>query len=521
MQNISFEEAAAKGMVLAWHAARAPDRMALWSEKGERRFSDLNAQTNRLVRALRGAGLRAGDGVALLCSNRPEFVETVSACQRAGFRLTPVNWHLTPPEVAYIVDNCEAAAFIAEDRFTASALAGASAASKLRIKLAVGGAIEGFVSYDALLAREAGRDIEDPVLGSQMLYTSGTTGHPKGVFRGTAPVASSLFAKMMETATFDGAADVAVVTGPLYHAAPLSLNLSLPLANGVGVVLMDKWDAEETLRLVDKHRVTHTHVVPTMLHRILQLPKDARAKYDLSSLRWILHGAAPCPVHVKQETIAWLGPVVFEYYGATEGGGVFIEPRAWLDKPGSVGKPTAGVVMQIQDENGKELPACEIGTVYFKAPDVGRFSYFKAPEKTAGAYRGDFYTMGDLGYVDPEGFLFLTGRSAEVIISGGVNIYPAEIDQEILKHPAVKDVATVGVPSKDWGEEVKAVVQLNDGHRPDDALAKEILDFAAARLAAYKRPRSIDFADDLPRLTTGKIVRRTVRDKYWEGTKKI
>lgn len=518
---MSFEEAASRGMVLAWHAQQAPDRRAVSSERGERSFSELNAQANRLVRALRGAGVRAGDGVALLCSNRPEFVETVSACQRAGFRLTPVNWHLTPPEVAYVVNNCEAVAFIAEARFASSALLAASQSAKLRTKLAVGGPIEGFAPYDVLVGRESGQDIDDPILGGQMLYTSGTTGHPKGVFRGSAPVASSLFAKMVETAKFNGASDVAVVTGPLYHAAPLSLNLSLPLANGVGVILMDKWDAEETLRLVDKHRVTHTHVVPTMLHRILLLPQDVRAKYDLSTLRWILHGAAPCPVHVKQETIEWLGPVVFEYYGATEGGGVFVAPDEWLRKPGTVGKPTTGVVLQIQDENASELPPGEIGTVYFKAPEIGRFEYFKSPDKTASAYRGDFYTMGDLGYVDPDGFLFLTGRSAEVIISGGVNIYPAEIDQEILKHPAVRDVAVVGVPSKDWGEEVKAVVQLNDAYRPSDALAKDILDFAAARLAAFKRPRSVDFTADLPRLTTGKIVRRTVRDRYWIGEKKI
>ncbi len=521
MQKMSFEEAASKGMVLAWHARQAPDRRAVSSERGERSFSELNAQANRLVRALRGAGVCAGDGVALLCSNRPEFVETVSACQRAGFRLTPVNWHLTPPEVAYVVNNCEAVAIIAEARFASSALLAASQSAKLRTKLAVGGPIEGFAPYDILVGREFGQDIDDPVLGGQMLYTSGTTGHPKGVFRGSAPVASSLFAKMVETAKFNGAADLAILTGPLYHAAPLALNLSLPLANGVGVILMDKWDAEETLRLVDKHRITHTHVVPTMLHRILLLPKDVRVKYDLSTLRWILHGAAPCPVHVKQETIEWLGPVVFEYYGATEGGGVFVDPDEWLRKPGTVGKPTTGVVLQIQDESARELPPGEIGTVYFKAPETGRFEYFKSPDKTASAYRGDFYTMGDLGYVDPDGFLFLTGRSAEVIISGGVNIYPAEIDQEILKHPAVKDVAVVGVPSKDWGEEVKAVVQLNDAYRPSDALAKEILDFAAARLAAFKRPRSVDFTDDLPRLTTGKIVRRTVRDRYWIGEKKI
>ncbi len=521
MLRMSFEDAAANGMVVAWHAARAPDRLAISSERGDCTFSELNAQANRLAELLRGAGLVPGDGVALLCANRPEFVETVIACQRAGFRLTPVNWHLTADEVAYIVENCEAKAFVADAHLAAAAIQAASATSGLHVKLAVGGPIKGFASYDTLMARESGKNVPNPILGSQMLYTSGTTGHPKGVYRGSAPPASSLFAKMVETAQFSGADDISVVTGPLYHAAPLSLNLLLPLSAGVHTLLMDKWDAEAMLRLVDQHRVTHTHVVPTMLNRLLQLTPSIRSKYEASSLRWVLHGAAPCPVHVKQAALEWLGPVLFEYYGATEGGGVFIEPAEWLNKPGSVGRPTAGVVMQIQDENGKELPQGEVGTVYFEAPATGRFEYFKAPEKTASVYRGAFYTMGDLGYVDEDGFLFLTGRSAEVIISGGVNIYPSEIDQEVLQHPAVKDVATVGVPNPDWGEEVKAVVQLNQGYEPNEALAQEILAFAAARLATYKRPRTVDFADDLPRLETGKIVRRTVRDRYWQGEKKI
>ena len=521
MLRMTFEDAAAKGMVVAWHAARKPDRLAISSERGDRTFSELNAQANRLVGVLRGAGLMPGDGVALLCVNRPEFVETVMACQRAGFRLTPVNWHLTADEVAYIVENCEAKAFVADAGLAAAAVQAGRTAPTLRIKLAAGGPIEGFASYDTLIARESGENVHDPVPGSQMLYTSGTTGHPKGVYRGSAPAASSLFTKMVETAQFNGAGDVSVVTGPLYHAAPLSLNLLLPLSAGVHTLLMDKWDAEEMLRLIDRHRITHTHVVPTMLNRLLQLTPGVRAKYDVTSLRWVLHGAAPCPVHVKKATLEWLGPVVFEYYGATEGGGVFIEPAEWLNKPGSVGRPTTGVVMQIQDEGGKELPQGDVGTVYFEAPATGRFEYFKAPEKTASVYRGAFYTMGDLGYLDEDGFLFLTGRSAEVIISGGVNIYPSEIDQEVLQHPAVKDVATVGVPNQDWGEEVKAVVQLNQGYEPNAALAEEILDFAAARLAAYKRPRTVDFTDDLPRLETGKIVRRTVRDRYWQGEKKI
>ena len=515
------ETAAAVGMTLAWHAREAPQRMALATPESSITFSQLNEATNRLVRALRAGGLKAGDGVALLVSNRFEFVETVAACARAGFRLTPINWHLTGAEVGYIVDNCEAKAFIADARFAKSAIEAAAMAPALQVKLAVGGAIDGFSDYGQATASQSGEDIPDPELGSQMLYTSGTTGHPKGVYRKTAPPLSPLVVKLRDTAAFDPSTDVALVTGPLYHAAPLALNLSFPLNSGVGVVLMDKWDAAETLRLVAEHRVTHTHMVPTMFHRMLQLPEEVKAAHDLSCLRWVLHGAAPCPTHVKQETIDWLGPVLFEYYAATEGGGIFAEPGEWLAKPGTVGRALAGVSCQVHDEEGRELPAGEIGTIYFEAPEQGRFEYFKAPEKTAGAYRGDFYTMGDMGYVDEQGYMFLTGRSAELIISGGTNIYPAEIDQEFLKHPAVHDVATIGVPNEEWGEEVKAVVQLNEGYEPDAAMAKTLLDFAAGHLASYKRPRSIDFADDLPRLPTGKIVRRIVRDKYWDSGKKI
>jgi len=516
----SREDAAAAGMVVAWHAAQAPDRPAIVSEAGNRTYGELNAQANRLVRALRRAGLKAGDAVALLCSNRPEFVETVAACARGGFRLTPVNWHLKGSEVAYIVDNCEAKAFVADARFPASAGDASAAAKGLVVKLAVGGALPGFTAYDTALAAEDGADLADPVLGTQMMYTSGTTGHPKGVYRRQAAPLSPLLVKLTETAAFrDG--DLALVTGPLYHAAPLALNMSFPLNAGVGCVLMDKWDAEETLRLVAEYKITHTHVVPTMLHRMLQLPETTKAKYDTSSLRWILHGAAPCPAHVKEGSIAWFGPVVFEYYAATEGGGIFVDSHEWPAKKGTVGKPLPGVIVEVHDEDGKPVKPNEVGTIYFKAPETGRFEYFKAPEKTDGAYRGDFYTMGDMGFIDADGFLFLTGRSAEVIISGGVNIYPAEIDQEILKHPAVADAAAVGVPNEEWGEEVKLVVELNEGYKPDAAMARELLDFAAANLPGYQRPRSVDFMTELPRMPSGKVLRRTIRDAYWQGDKKI
>ncbi len=518
--KFTAEEAAAVGMVIAFHAQTAPDRAAILSPLGDRTYASLNAKANQLVRALRRAGLKPGDAVALLCANRPEFVEVCVACSRAGFRLTPINWHLSGEEIGYIVENCDAKAFIVDARFAESATHAAGMTQNLICKLAVAGTIDGFTSYDEAINPEDAHDIEDPTLGSQMLYTSGTTGHPKGVYRKTAPAASPLVTKLRETAAFDPDKDLALSTGPLYHAAPLALNLLFPLAAGVGVVLMDRWDAEETMKLVDELKITHTHVVPTMLHRMLALPEEVRNKYDMSSLRWVLHGAAPCPVHVKEESIKWLGPVIYEYYAATEGGGIFTESEEWLAKPGTVGRVLEGVVVEVQDDQGKVLPAGEVGTIFFKAPDVGRFVYYKAPEKTEGAYRGDFYTMGDLGYLDEDGFLFLTGRSAEVIISGGVNIYPAEVDQELLRHAAVADVATIGVPNEEWGEEVKAVVQLEEGVEPSEEIKQELLAFAADRLPGYKRPRSIDFVADLPRLPTGKIVRRQVRAPYWEGRDK-
>jgi long-chain acyl-CoA synthetase len=353
----------------------------------------------------------------------------------------------------------------------------------------------------------------DPVLGGTMLYTSGTTGRPKGVYRRRPPPAH-LGAPVMRAAAVDPTRDLALCTGPLYHAAPLAFNLALPLLLGMPVLLMERFDAEETLRLVETHRVTHTHMVPTMFHRLLALPEAVRARYDLSSLRFVLHGAAPCPVHVKQALLEWLGPVVYEYYAATEGGGTFIGPKEWLERPGSVGRPVDGEQLVVLDGEGKELPPGQVGTVYIRAPEVGRFEYFKAPEKTDGAYRGDLFTMGDLGYFDEDGYLFLTGRSAELIISGGVNVYPAEVDAVLLMHPAVADAATVGVPDPEWGESVRAVVRLEPGYARGPELAERLREHCRAHLAGYKCPRGIDFAEALPRNEAGKLQRHKLRERY-------
>jgi long-chain acyl-CoA synthetase len=528
--------AAAVGMTLAFHAEQAPDRMAILSEHGDRTFAELNANANRLVRALRARGLQAGDSVSLVCANRPEFAEVVNATNRMGVRTTTVNWHLTADEMGYILDNSDAKVVIGDARFTTALRGAVDLAPGVLVKIAVGGAIDGFEDYDDVIADVDGADIDDPVLGRTMLYTSGTTGRPKGVDRPSPterdraaaitpnldrdgnpmPDAGvSLTAAIGATAKQSGAGgDRHLCTGPLYHAAPLAFSLAGPLAAGCGVVLMDGWSAEETLRLVDQHRVTHSHMVATMFHRLLALPDDVRSRYDLSSLRYVIHGAAPCPVAVKRGLIEWLGPVVYEYYAATEGGGTFVGPEEWLQRPGTVGKRFHAELLVIQDGDGNEVAPGEIGTVYLRAPSTGKFRYYKDDAKTASSYRGDYFTLGDHGYVDEDGFLFLTGRSAELIISGGVNIYPAEVDAVLLQHPAVGDAGTIGIPNDEWGEEVKAVVELKDGIEGTPALAAEIKEFARERLASYKLPRSIDFVAELPRHDNGKLYRKKLRELY-------
>jgi long-chain acyl-CoA synthetase len=504
-------ELARQGSILTWWAEQIPDRPAVITDHGDRTFAELEARANQLVRALRRAGLRSGDAVALVCPNRPEFVEVVAACARGGFRLTPVNWHLTGEEAAYIVDDCEAKALIAHGSLAPLASAARAGADAVAIGLAIGGAIDGFQDYDLALGAESGDPLVDPMPGGTMLYTSGTTGRPKGVYRPPTEVAAPV-ANIYGYE--EGGDDLHLCTGPLYHAAPLAFSLAIPLSLGVGVVVMDHWDAAKALELIERHRITHTHMVPTMFHRLLSLPEAVRGSADVSSLRHVLHGAAPCPVPVKQRLIDWLGPVVVEYYAATEGVGSFVDSATWLERPGTVGRPLTDDQVRIGDAEGNELPRNEVGLVYLKAPPTGRFEYFKATDKTESSYRGDYFTLGDVGYMDDDGFLFLTDRSANLIISGGVNIYPAEVDAVLLTHPAVGDAATIGIPDEEWGESVLAVVEPQPGIEPGDDLAEELLALCRQHLAGFKCPRRIEFVDELPRHDNGKLYKRVLRDRF-------
>jgi long-chain acyl-CoA synthetase len=507
----SIEDAATEGRVVAWFASTEPDRAAVVSDRGTLTFAELDARVNALVRALRARGVAAGDAIALAAPNRAEWVETFAAAQRAGLRITPINWHLGQDEAGYIVRDCAARAVVLDGSLPDLAPAAADVPVRVVIGPASGDVWAGWDDYETALGAESGAAIDDPARGSIMLYTSGTTGRPKGVSRPPEDPATALTA-----ARFSGyhPGMVHLVTGPLYHTAPLLLSMNTPLHGGATLVLMEHWDATETLRLVEEHRVTHTHMVPTMFHRMLALPDDTRAAADTSSLLAVIHGAAPCPVHVKERLIAWLGPVVWEYYGATEGAATLVDSNTWLTKPGTVGRPEPRDHVKVGDEEGAPLPTGTPGLVWIRSKAEDRFVYHGDPDKTAGAYRGEYFTLGDVGYLDEDGYLFLTDRTAHLIVSGGVNIYPAEVDAVLLEHPAVADAATIGVPDDEWGESVLAVVEVREGVTADPLLAEELIGFCRTKLAAFKCPRAVEFVTDFPRQDNGKVAKTKLRETY-------
>jgi long-chain acyl-CoA synthetase len=505
-----------------WTWAQAnPDHLSLvLPDDSEIRARDLLASCNQLVHGLRALGLGKGDCFAVVLPNDAPVIELYLAALQAGFYMTPINHHLAAPEIAYIVQDCEAKAFVTDARF---AKTGAAAMDELAFpanaRFAVGGA-PGFRRYEELKAGQPASLPDDRAAGSVMFYTSGTTGRPKGVRRGLAPLdpdtIATLFSAFPQMFGIKPADDNVHLCGsPLYHTAVLTF-ASCSLHLGHTVVLMEKWTPESCLERIQTRRVTTSHMVPTQFHRMLGLPEEVRRRYDVSSLRSMIHAAAPCPVETKHKMLAWWGPVIWEYYAATEGGGTVVAPDEWLAHPGTVGKAWRGSEIRILDDDGKDQPPGTPGTVYM-ALGAASFEYHKDKEKTEANRRAGFFTVGDVGYLDADGYLFLCDRKTDMIISGGVNIYPAEIEAALLAHPKVADAAVFGIPNADWGEEVKAVIEPAPGAAPGPALADEILAFCAERIAKYKTPKSIDFLESLPRDPNGKLYKRKLRDPYWAG----
>ncbi|MEV0076094.1 acyl-CoA synthetase [Nocardia neocaledoniensis] len=496
-----------------WNIAAAdPERIAVVDPDGrEISYRELATLANRYANGLRGIGLRTGDVVVSMLHNGVEAIAAYFAAYQAGLYIVAVNWHLTAPEIAYILGDSEASAFLASERFAATAAEAADLAELPADARFSAGTIEGFRPVSWLGAADTGRPDERSV-GAPMLYTSGTTGRPKGVRRpltgadpDQVPAPNKAFFALFELAPYDD--HVHICGSPLYHTAVLNFS-TISIQMGHKLVLMDKWDPEDMLALIERHKVTHSHMVPTQFHRLLALPEEVRARYDVSSLRSMVHGAAPCPQQTKRQMLDWWGPVVTEYYAATEGGGTVINGTEWLNKPGSVGKAWPWSVIKILDEtDGTELPAGKEGMVYMKM-GASSFEYHHAKEKTEESRVGDLFTVGDIGYLDEDGYLFLCDRRSDLILSGGVNIYPAEIEGVLMSHPKVADVAVLGVPDPDWGQQVKAFVQPVDGTAGDDALTAEILEFAAGQLAKYKLPRTVEFRAELPRDPNGKLYKR-------------
>ncbi|MCP4007744.1 MAG: acyl-CoA synthetase [bacterium] len=516
---------------IATSAEKFPDRPAVIFGNGEftETYRELEQRSRRIAHALSSAGLSHGDCIAALIGNCNEFFDVYWACHRTGLYFTPVNWHLQEDEIQYIVDNCDADVLIASAEFAQIASRVAQRVPRAKILISVGGEIEGFETLESFVS---GAPEDEPLAeeleGSVMLYSSGTTGKPKGVRRALPRVpagdpATNIAAIGMMGMFGISEDDRYLSPAPLYHAAPLAFSAAQHRL-GATAVIMRRFDPEEALQLIQEQKISASQWVPTHFRRLLQLPEETRNKYDVSSLKVAVHAAAPCPVPIKLEMIKWWGEVIVEYYAGTEGGGTLIRSDEWLEHKGSVGRHWSGGTIHLLDEDGGEIlkPDTE-GAIYFEAPAVAeaRFRYHKDPEKTDKTYRGDLFTIGDIGYVDADGYLYLTDRQSNMIISGGVNIYPQETENHLIMHPKVDDVAVIGVPSEEMGEEVKAVVVPVSGSKTGPALEAELIKFCRDSIAHYKCPRTIDFATEVPRTETGKMAKRRLKERYWGKDRKI
>ncbi len=482
-------------------------------------YRELNERSNRLAQLFWDAGLRFGDHIAVLMENRREFFEPCWAAQRSGLFFTCINTHFNAEEVAYIVDDCDAQVIVVSDALAEVAAELVDTMPRVKVRLAVGAPIDGYEPYEDAIARYPAEPLAEELEGTRMLYSSGTTGRPKGVKYkierkrvGEQPPEMGMMTavwRMDEHAVY-------LSPAPLYHSAPLFYCMSTMRLGGTCIV-MEQFDPEEALAAIEKYHVTHAQWVPTMFVRMLKLPEDVRAKYDVSSMKVAIHAAAPCSVETKRKMIDWWGPIIDEYYSATEGmGATYINSPDWLAHPGSVGRTMLGPI-HIVDERGTQLPAGEVGTVWFEpvGSRVG-FEYHKDEVKTSEAFNeAGWSTVGDMGYLDEDGYLFLTDRRTFMIVSGGVNIYPQETENLLIDHPKVYDVAVFGIPDPEMGERVHAVVQPVQWDDAGAPLERELLAYCREHLAHYKCPKAIDFDRELPREQTGKLYKRLLRDRYW------
>ncbi|MCW2622171.1 MAG: fadD [Frankiales bacterium] len=478
-------------------------------------YAELDRRSRDVARLLARHGIGARDHVAILMDNRADYLVVAWAAQRSGIYYTPVNWHLTEDEAAYVVSDCGARALFASAGVAPLAAAVARRVDGLEL-LAMAGQPEAGWAAMSSAAELAGQAADPPeVEGTYFFYSSGTTGMPKGIqpAHEFPPFGAGLaIDHVMGTAFGIDERSVYLCPAPLYHASPLGWSLGTQRHGGT-VVLMERFDPLECLQAIERYGVTHAQFVPTMFVRMLKLPEAQRRAYDLSSLRMVVHAAAPCPPDVKAAMIDWLGPKLMEFYAGSEGSGMtIITSEEWLTHRGSVGKAALGV-LHILDEDGEALPPGEIGTVWFEGG--GSFRYHNDAEKTAGAHNAQGWsTLGDMGHLDEEGYLYLAARRTDLIITGGVNVYPQEIENALVMHPAVADVAVIGVPDPEMGQTIRAVVQTAPGVTADDALGEVLMEHWRSRLPGFKRPRSLVFVPELPRLPNGKLLRRRVREEH-------
>jgi long-chain acyl-CoA synthetase len=500
------------------NAATAPDRTAVVFGAVRYTWHQWNERINQLAHALGALGLGRGDKIAVMLHNCHQFLEVAQAASKTGLVTVPLNYRLRGREIEYIIDNSDARAIVAGDEFVSEI---APLMEHLPGIVPGGYIVVGersdarFARYEDLLAPQPTTDPTERAAPSlnAMIYTSGTTGRPKGVYR-PGGIDGQLLLGIVQGFGLRYGVEVHIVPAPLYHSAP-TLGSVLTIALGGTLVIMAKFDPEEFLALIDREKVTSCLVVPTIVKRVLALPDEVKRRYDVSSLHSLIVGAAPFPLETKLAAIEYFGDCIYEYYGSTDAGlNTILPPADQRTRPASCGKVLDGQEIVILDDEGRQMPTGEVGNIYITNSLVRSMQYYKDPEKTEQAFRGEHMTVGDMGYLDADNYLYIVDRKTDMVISGGVNIYPAEIEEIIHEHPAVLDVAVIGVPNDDWGEELKAVVQLKPGAQ---ASADDIIDFCRTRVADYKRPRSVDFVDEVPRNPSGKLLKREIRAPYWEG----